>query len=88
MEPDRRLIMVIQGDAETTWTTYYLDAPCEEHGSHTLSKTITEPTSTWSEDVWDWAAGVLVVAADEACACNVSADIPQVIKDVLEETRG
>ena len=86
MKDDRRLVLVVQGSADSTDMTFWLETPCPDHNGHVLKKHLLNLAGSPSENPNAWVLDVLALARQELCLCD-AVELPgDALASLLEAT--
>lgn len=85
---DRRLIVVVQGDAITTSYYMWLETPCDEHGQHVIKNELLDVEGIDAESPHTWLMAALTRASQELCLCGGTQERGDAVQAILEATRG
>lgn len=88
MQQDRRMVIVVQGDAVTTNYDLWLETPCDEHGGHVVRISDPDTTGIDAEGPWTWVYRALGEAQDRLCGCGAHEAPKDRVSRILEATRG
>jgi len=88
MTDDRRLVLIIQGDDTSAHLYLWLDSPCDEHGSHVLTKANADFPPQPSGDAWTWARESVEASLADLCVCDATEAPEDAVARILGATRG
>jgi hypothetical protein len=69
METPRTVSLTVTDAREGLSVVIMAEAPCEDHGTHLISKRTTLPT-IYAHDFWAWAPTAVASAAGAVCPCG------------------
>lgn len=86
-QQDRRLVLVICGDEATSYLQWWLDTPCDDHGTHVLTSRIPAAEGWDESSSHQWLMRALKYAADNVCLCGAEEAPHDAVTSILEATR-
>jgi len=87
LNDDRRLVLIIQGDDTSAHLYFWLDTPCAEHGSHTVTKMNADVPPSAAGDPWTWARTMVEASLADLCSCDLQEAPADAVARILAATR-